>query len=185
MSSSRRSSRIRPPSLPPDLSSSTAMVAVAAHEAAAEAQFSVKKSEFRGYDSETLGRSPPIGSAFEVNDAGRLQAAPLAPSQRKLIELSAKIREAAQSKDAAQAELNKATERMKELKKRIRTTIQSGRSLSTDGNKGGKSMYFSSGLYGYDFHEERSLRHDFGLDAEVQENYKRRIDDAEQRRRRE
>ena len=186
MSSSRRSSRIRPPSLPPVLSSSSTMVAVAsAQEATAESEVSVKKSEFKGYDSETIGRSPPSGSAFEVNDSGRLQAAPLAPSQRKLIELSAKIREAAHSRDVAQAELNKATERMNELKKRIRTTIQSGRSLSTDGMKGGKSMYFSSGLYGYDFHEERSLRHDFGLDADVHENYKRRIDDAERRRGRE
>jgi hypothetical protein len=73
---------------------------------------------------------------------------------------------------------------MKELKKRIRYTIQgSTTTSSTESRRSGKSKFFSSGsVYGYDFHEERMLRHEWGLDADVVESFKRRIDDAERRR---
>jgi len=185
--SSRRSSRVNPPEPPPAL---TAPASESSTETRTRTRttttkhISVNKDDFKGYDGETLGRLPPLGSAFAVNDSGKLKAVPLAPSQRLLIELSAKIREATQARDSAKVELDKATERMKELKKRIRYTIQgSTTTSSTESRRSGKSKFFSSGsVYGYDFHEERMLRHEWGLDADVVESFKRRIDDAERRR---
>jgi hypothetical protein len=181
--SSRRSSRVNPPEPPPALTAPASESSTVTRTTTTK-HISVNKDDFKGYDGETLGRLPPLGSAFAVNDSGKLNAAPLAPSQRLLIELSAKIREATQARDSAKVELDKATERMKELKKRIRYTIQgSTTTSSTESRRSGKSKFFSSGsVYGYDFHEERMLRHEWGLDADVVESFKRRIDDAERRR---
>ena len=134
---------------------------------------------FTGYDNETLGRSVPIGSVFERNEKGYISAAPLAPSQRLLIDISSKMRDAAHTRDIARIELDKASERMKELRKRIRATIQSGRTTSKEGLVLGRSRYFASGVYSYDFHEEKKIRNEWGLNAEVNESFKRRIDDAE------
>jgi len=120
-------------------------------------------------------------SPVATSPRGPYGPAPLSPSQRKLLTLTEELAAAQRASASAAAAAARESAHVEQLRTRIRAVVSRGRAqAAAAGLKGPQAVEAASsffpGAWSYDAHDSAELKREWGLDSDVSNTFKRRLE---------